>query len=71
MLPNDRAQPVAPDKPDKPTLGARLMHAYRRLPTWLKVVAVIAVVPFSELILLAALVTVAPGVGGATPAGPA
>jgi SpoVK/Ycf46/Vps4 family AAA+-type ATPase len=56
MLPNDRAQPAAPDKPDGPTLGARLMHAYRRLPTWLKVVAVIAAVPFSELILLAALI---------------
>ncbi len=53
MLPNDRAQPAAPDKP---TLGARLMRAYRQLPTWLKVVVVIAAIPFSELILLAALV---------------
>ncbi len=53
MLPNDRAQPAAPDKP---SWGARLMHAYRRLPTWLKVVVVIAAIPFSELILLAALI---------------
>src|SRR6266571_9334900 len=53
MLPNDRAQPTAPDKP---SWGARLIHAYRRLPTWLKVVVVIAAIPFSELILLAALI---------------
>src|SRR6266567_5856900 len=53
MLPKDRAQPAAPDKP---SWGARLMHAYRRLPTWLKVVVVIAAIPFSELILLAALI---------------
>src|SRR5260370_25916948 len=53
MLPHDRAQPAAQDKP---TLGARLMRTYRQLPTWLKVVVVIAAIPFSELILLAALV---------------
>src|SRR6266567_4235121 len=53
MLPKDRAQPAAPDKP---SWGTRLMHAYRRLPTWLKVVVVIAAIPFSELILLAALI---------------
>ena len=41
MLPNDRAQPAAPDKP---SLGARLLHAYRRFPLWLKVVIVIAAV---------------------------
>src|SRR6266542_3947578 len=53
MLPNDRAQPAAPDKP---SLGARLLHAYRQYPLWLKVVIVIAAIPLAELILLAALV---------------
>ena len=53
MLPNDRAQPAAPDKP---SWGARLLHAYRQYPLWLKVVIVIAAIPLAELILLAALV---------------
>ena len=53
MLPNDRAQPAAPDKP---SWGARLVHAYRQYPLWLKVVIVIAAIPLAELILLAALV---------------
>src|SRR5260370_573805 len=53
MLPHDRAQPAAQDKP---TLGARLMRRYRQLPTWLKVVVVIAAIPLSDLVLLAALV---------------
>ena len=57
MLPNDRAQPAAPDKP---SWGARLWRAHRRAPTWLKVVVVAAAVLFFPvtlgLILLAALV---------------
>jgi SpoVK/Ycf46/Vps4 family AAA+-type ATPase len=53
MLPNDRAQPAAPDKP---SWGARLLHAYRQYPLWLKVVIAIAAIPLAELILLAALV---------------
>src|SRR6201986_1385192 len=53
MLPNDRAQPAAPDKP---SWGARLLHAYRQYPLWVKVVIAIASIPFAELILLAALV---------------
>src|SRR5919204_4182014 len=53
MLPNDRAQPAAPDKP---SLGTRLTHAYRRLPLWLKVVTVIAAVFLSGPIILAAMV---------------
>src|SRR6478735_4295256 len=53
MLPNDRAQPAAPDKP---SWGARLLHAYRQYPLWVKVVIAIAAIPFAELILLAALV---------------
>src|SRR6266699_1334576 len=53
MLPNDRAQPAAPDKP---SWGARLRHTYRQFPLWLKVVIVIAAIPLAELILLAALV---------------
>src|SRR4029077_12684585 len=53
MLPQDRAQPAAPDKP---TLGARMMHAYRRLPIWLKVLTVIAAVFLSGPIILAAMV---------------
>ena len=53
MLPNDRAQPAAPDKP---TLGARMMHAYRRLPLWLKVLTVIAAVFLSGPIILVAMV---------------
>ncbi len=53
MLPNDRAQPAAPDKP---SWGARLLHAYRQYPLWVKVVIAIVAIPFAELILLAALV---------------
>jgi SpoVK/Ycf46/Vps4 family AAA+-type ATPase len=53
MLPQDRAQPAAPDKP---TLGARMMHAYRRLPIWLKVLTVIAAVFLSGPIILVAMV---------------
>ena len=53
MLPNDRAQPAAQEKP---SWGTQLLHTYRRLPTWLKVVVIIAAIPFSELILLAALI---------------
>ena len=57
MLPNDRAQPAAPDKP---SWGARLLRAHRRAPTWLKVAVIAAAVLFFPvtlgLILLAALV---------------
>jgi SpoVK/Ycf46/Vps4 family AAA+-type ATPase len=53
MLPNDRAQPPAQDKP---SLGNRLMHAYRQLPLWLKVVTVIAAIFLSGPIILAAMV---------------
>jgi len=57
MLPNDRAQPAAPEKP---SLRDRLVHAYRRLPTWLKVSAVAAAVVFFPatlgFIVLAALI---------------
>ena len=51
MLPDDRTQPAAPDKP---TLGTRLRHAFRRLPVVLKVLAVIDAIflsgPFSSYI---------------------
>jgi SpoVK/Ycf46/Vps4 family AAA+-type ATPase len=57
MLPNDRAQPAAPEKP---SWGARLMRAQRRAPTWLKVVVVATAVLFFPvtlgLIVLAALI---------------
>jgi len=53
MLPNDRAQPAAPDKP---TLGGRAMDVYRRLPIWLKVLTVIAAIFLSGPIILAAMV---------------
>ena len=57
MLPNDRAQPAAPEKP---SWGARLMRAQRRAPTWLKVTVVAAAVLFFPatlgLIILAALI---------------
>jgi SpoVK/Ycf46/Vps4 family AAA+-type ATPase len=53
MLPNDRAQPPAQDKP---SLGTRLMHAYRKLPLWLKVVTVIAAVFLAGPIILVAMV---------------
>ena len=53
MLPNDRAQPAAPDKPG---LGTRLMHAYRQLPLWLKAVTVVAAVFLSGPIILVAMV---------------
>ena len=53
MLPKDRAQPAAPAKP---TLGARMTDAYRRLPVWLKALTVIAAVFLSGPIILAAMV---------------
>jgi SpoVK/Ycf46/Vps4 family AAA+-type ATPase len=53
MLPKDRAQPAAPDKP---ALGARMVDAYRRLPIWLKALTVIAAVFLSGPIILAAMV---------------
>ncbi len=53
MLPDDRAQPAAPDKP---SLGARVMLTYRRLPLWLKVVSAIAAVFLSGPIILASMV---------------
>ena len=53
MLPNDRAQPAAPDKP---SWGNRGMQAYRRLPTWLKVVAAVAAIPLAAPIILAMLI---------------
>jgi SpoVK/Ycf46/Vps4 family AAA+-type ATPase len=57
MLPNGRAQPAAPDKP---SWGARLLHAHRRAPTWLKITVIAAAVLFFPvtlgLIILTALV---------------
>jgi SpoVK/Ycf46/Vps4 family AAA+-type ATPase len=53
MLPKDRAQPAAPDKP---TLGARMTDAYRRLPIWLKALTVIAAVFLSGPIILAVMI---------------
>jgi SpoVK/Ycf46/Vps4 family AAA+-type ATPase len=57
MLPNDRAQPAAPDKP---SLGTRAVRVYRRAPTWLKVGAVGTAILFFPvtlgLIILAVLV---------------
>ena len=53
MLPDDRAQPAAQNKP---SLGARLLHSFRQFPLWVKVVIAIAAIPLAELILLAALV---------------
>ena len=48
MLPNDRAQPAAADKPD---LGTRVWRAYRQLPIWLRVVVAIVAIPFFEVFL--------------------
>jgi SpoVK/Ycf46/Vps4 family AAA+-type ATPase len=57
MLPNDRAQPAAQNKP---SWGRRLMHAYRRAPAWLKITVIAAAVLFFPatlgLILVGALV---------------
>jgi SpoVK/Ycf46/Vps4 family AAA+-type ATPase len=57
MLPDDRAQPAAPDKP---SWGVRLWRTHRRAPTWLKVVVVAAAILFFPvtlgLIILAALI---------------
>ncbi len=53
MLPDDRAQPAAQNKP---SLGARVMLTYRRLPLWLKVVSAIAAVFLSGPIILASMV---------------
>src|SRR5215469_12494124 len=57
MLPNGRAQPAAPDKP---SWGARLLHAHRRAPTWLKITVIAVAVLFFPvtlgLIILTALV---------------
>ncbi len=57
MLPHDRAQPAARDKP---SFGSRILRAHRMAPTWLKVVVIAAAVLFFPvtlgLIILAALV---------------
>jgi SpoVK/Ycf46/Vps4 family AAA+-type ATPase len=57
MLPHDRAQPAARDKP---SWGIRLLRAHRRAPTWLKVAVIAAAVLFFpvtlSLMILAALV---------------
>jgi SpoVK/Ycf46/Vps4 family AAA+-type ATPase len=57
MLPNDRAQPAAPDKP---SLGTRTVRTYRRAPAWLKVAVIATAVLFFPvtlgLIILAVLV---------------
>jgi len=57
MLPNDRAQPAAQNKP---SWGHRLMHAYRRAPAWLKITVIAAAVLFFPatlgLILVGALI---------------
>ncbi len=57
MLPQDRAQPAAPDKP---SWGSRLLRTYRRAPAGLKIaIAAIAILLFPAtlgLIILAALV---------------
>jgi SpoVK/Ycf46/Vps4 family AAA+-type ATPase len=57
MLPHDRAQPAARDKP---SFGSRIMRAQKMAPTWLKVLVIAAAVLFFPvtlgLIILAALV---------------
>src|SRR6266516_4043694 len=57
MLPNDRAQPAAQNKP---SWGHRLTHAYRRAPTWLKITVIAAAVLFFPatlgLIIVGALI---------------
>ena len=57
MLPNDRAQAAAPEKP---SWGTRLKRGYRRAPTWLKVTVAAAAVLFFPatlgLIILGALI---------------
>jgi SpoVK/Ycf46/Vps4 family AAA+-type ATPase len=58
MLPNDRAQPAAPDKPD---LGTRVWRAYRQLPIWLQVVTAIVAIPFFEVFLVYAIVALTQG----------
>jgi SpoVK/Ycf46/Vps4 family AAA+-type ATPase len=54
MLPNDRAQPAARDKP---SWGARILRAHRRAPTWLKIVVVAAAVLFFPVTLGLILIT--------------
>src|SRR5215475_3104392 len=58
MLPDDRAQPAAPDKP---ALGTRLWRAYRQLPIWLQVIVAIVAIPFFEVFLVYAVVAVTQG----------
>src|ERR1039457_4219551 len=57
MLPNDRAQPAARDKP---SWGARILRAHRRAPTWLKIAVIAAAVLFFPvtlgLIVISALI---------------
>jgi SpoVK/Ycf46/Vps4 family AAA+-type ATPase len=57
MLPHDRAQPAARDKP---SFGSRIMRAQKMAPTWLKVLVIAAAILFFPvtlgLIILAALV---------------
>jgi SpoVK/Ycf46/Vps4 family AAA+-type ATPase len=58
MLPNDRAQPAAPDKPD---LGTRVWRSYRQLPIWLQVVVAIVASPFYFVFLVYAIVALTQG----------
>jgi SpoVK/Ycf46/Vps4 family AAA+-type ATPase len=57
MMPHDRAQPAAQDKPG---WGARILRAHRLAPTWLKVVVIGAAILFFPVtlgfVILAALV---------------
>jgi SpoVK/Ycf46/Vps4 family AAA+-type ATPase len=57
MLPHDRAQPAARDKP---SFGSRILRAQKMAPTWLKVLVIAAAILFFPvtlgLIILAALV---------------
>jgi SpoVK/Ycf46/Vps4 family AAA+-type ATPase len=57
MLPHDRAQPAASDKP---RWSARIARYYRLAPTWLKVVVIAAAIAFFPvtlgLIIIAALI---------------
>jgi SpoVK/Ycf46/Vps4 family AAA+-type ATPase len=58
MLPNDRAQPAAPDKPD---LGTRVWRSYRQLPIWLQAVVAVVASPFYFVFLVYAIVALTQG----------
>jgi len=64
MLPNDRAQPAAPDKPN---WGSRMLRRLGRAPLYVKLLAVVAAVFLSPIVILFAMASGAAAVAQKRP----